>query len=116
MERPCATLSEISCLIQNCGRKGMVSKWKRDAMLYDSIMRWERFMYCRDCEILPCTYTVMLYPFQEIEGQATRRDRSSAGGFFVRLIPTKFIEEEIPHLSVDWKPPLAYITRTTHVG
>jgi hypothetical protein len=57
MERPSAALSEISYLIQKPGRTGMVTKGKQIAILQDGIMRWERFLYCCDCEILPCTYS-----------------------------------------------------------
>lgn len=79
----------------------MVYKGKQDAMLQDGNMRWERLMYCCDCGILLCTYCyTVTVSMSRNRGSVERRDQSSAGGFFVRLISTKFIEEEI---QVDWK-------------
>jgi hypothetical protein len=66
------------------------------------------------------TMYVLLYCIHVKKSRVEQRDRPSAGGFSVRLISTKFIEEEILHLlsCLDIAPCTyhAYCTVPTQAG
>ena len=109
MERPCAALSEISYLIQNCGRKRNGVERKTSCHL----ARWYIALGAVSESVVlrlrnSITMYVLLYRIHVKKSRVDRRDRPSAGGLFVRLISTKFIEDEILQFvcQLDWKLPL----------